>query len=62
MGPGRDSVTLVQSFLEFVELAAGGKMERIELTARSQTFSIAAEKAPATVELDPNTWLLFERR
>ena len=45
-----------------IEVAVDGKIETIELSAKSQTFQIAAEKAPAAVELDPGTWLLFDRK
>jgi aminopeptidase N len=49
--------------LEIGITAAAGALPRIEhaeLTDRSGTFSFAAETAPASVTLDPNTWLLFE--
>ena len=36
------------------------RVEQIELTQRQQHFEFAAEKAPTSVRLDPNTWLLFE--
>ena len=36
------------------------RVERIELTERRQTFTIAADSAPASVRLDPNTWMLME--
>jgi aminopeptidase N len=36
---------------------AGGK---VEMTEKHQKFEIAADKEPATVELDPNSWLLLE--
>ena len=43
--------------------AAGGvpQIEKVELTAATATFTIAAETEPASVELDPNTWLLCEK-
>ena len=37
------------------------KVEKIELTAKQQTFEIAVDKEPA-VTLDPNTWMLMESR
>jgi aminopeptidase N len=36
------------------------KIEKIELTQGSQRFEIAADRAPAEVVLDPNTWMLME--
>lgn len=38
------------------------KLDKIELTQRRQRFEIAADKAPDTVALDPNTWVLMEQR
>jgi aminopeptidase N len=37
-------------------------LHRIELLAKSQTFEIASEKAPAAVELDPNAWVLMDAK
>ena len=36
------------------------RVEKIELTQASQRFEIAADRAPADVVLDPNTWMLME--
>jgi aminopeptidase N len=36
------------------------RIERFELNDRRATFSIAADAEPASVVLDPNTWLLHE--
>ena len=30
------------------------------MTAKQQRFEIAADQAPASVTLDPNTWMLLE--
>lgn len=38
------------------------KVERVEMTRKQQRFEIAADKEPATVTLDPNTWVLMEAR
>jgi len=38
----------------------GERVERVEMTAREQEFSLAAEKAPGAVELDPNTLVLMK--
>jgi len=43
-----------------MEVSVAGKIEKIELTARSQKFGIAAARQPVSVELDPNTWVLME--
>jgi aminopeptidase N len=36
------------------------RIEKAELTDRTATFSFASDAEPASVTLDPNTWLLFE--
>ena len=38
------------------------RVERLEMTQRQQHFELSADRAPASVTLDPNTWLLFEAR
>jgi len=43
-----------------LEVAVGGKVQRIEMTGKQQRFEIAADQAPGTVTLDPNTWVLME--
>jgi aminopeptidase N len=46
-----------------LEVALGTKPPRvakIEMTARRQTFEIAADQEPASVELDPDTWILAD--
>ena len=43
-----------------LEVAIGAQIERIEMTAKQQRFEIAAEQAPASVTLDPNTWMLMD--
>ncbi|MDX2031531.1 MAG: M1 family aminopeptidase [Blastocatellia bacterium] len=47
-----------------IALAADGatKLEKIEFTQKQQRFELVAEKEPATVALDPNTWVLMEAR
>ena len=42
------------------EGSAPMRVEQVELTQRQQTFSLAADKAPASVKLDPGTWVLME--
>ena len=44
------------------EGAPQAKIEKIELTQKQQRFEIAADKEPAAVALDPNTWVLMESR
>jgi aminopeptidase N len=39
---------------------AAPRIEKAELAARTGTFTFAADTVPASVTLDPNTWLLFE--
>ena len=36
------------------------RVAHIELTERRQTLTIATDKAPTSVRLDPNTWMLME--
>jgi aminopeptidase N len=38
------------------------KIEKIEFIQKHQRFELAADKEPATVALDPNTWALMETR
>lgn len=40
----------------------GSRIEKLELTQKQQRFTLAADKEPATVALDPNTWTLMEAR
>jgi hypothetical protein len=41
---------------------ASAAPQRIECTAKSQKFEIAADKEPSSVELDPNVWVLMESK
>lgn len=51
-----------------LEVGIGGegtapmRIERIEMTERTQRFEIPADRAPTTVRLDPNTWVLIESK
>jgi aminopeptidase N len=45
-----------------LEVRVGRTIRRIEMTARGQRFDLAAEEAPSSVELDPNTWMLMDAR
>jgi aminopeptidase N len=45
-----------------LEVSIGGKPQRIEFAAKRQSFTFAAESAPTSIELDPNTWVLMEAR
>ncbi|HUA59320.1 MAG TPA: M1 family metallopeptidase [Verrucomicrobiae bacterium] len=38
------------------------RIQKIELNAKEQKFEIASDKEPATVELDPNAWLLMDAK
>jgi aminopeptidase N len=40
----------------------GARIEKIELSQKQQRFTLAAEKEPAAVALDPNTWVLMQAR
>jgi aminopeptidase N len=43
-----------------LEVAVGAEVRRIEMTEMRQRFEIPAERAPASVTLDPNTWMLVK--
>jgi aminopeptidase N len=43
-----------------VEGTAEPRIEKIEMTERTQRFEIPAEKAPPSVTLDPNCWVLMK--
>jgi aminopeptidase N len=45
-----------------LEIAIGGKIEKIEFAQRSQTFEFAADQEPASVILDPNVWILLDAK
>jgi aminopeptidase N len=45
-----------------LEVAVGAKVEKIEMTRAQQRFEIAAEQAPVSVTLDPNTLMLMEAK
>jgi aminopeptidase N len=38
----------------------GARIEKIEMTQKQQHFEMAAERAPDSVTLDPNTWVLMD--
>jgi aminopeptidase N len=38
------------------------RIEKIEMTGKQQKFEIAADDAPTSVELDPNTWMLMDAK
>ena len=45
-----------------LEIAVGDRIEKIEMRLREQRFEIVEDTRPATVVLDPNTWVLMEAR
>ena len=45
-----------------VTIDGATKIEKIELTQKQQRFELASDKEPATVALDPNTWVLMDAR
>jgi aminopeptidase N len=45
-----------------MELSIGGKIQRIEMTHKSERFALPSDTAPTAVELDPNTWILMDAR
>jgi len=44
-----------------LEIGVDARVERVRLTDRRATFTFAADPAPASVTLDPATWLLMEQ-
>jgi hypothetical protein len=36
------------------------RTEKIEMTEQKQHFEIAADKAPSSIALDPNCWVLMK--
>ena len=40
----------------------GARIEKIEMTDKHQKFEITVEKAPESVTLDPNTWVLMDAK
>ena len=45
-----------------MEVSLGGRIEKIELTGRAQSFVFAADAEPAALDLDPNTCVLMESK
>ena len=43
-----------------LEVAVDARIEKIEMTQKQQRFEMAADKEPAEVLLDPNTWMLMD--
>ena len=39
-----------------------GRIEKIEFNQKRQHFEFAADKEPAAVVLDPNTWILMDSK
>jgi aminopeptidase N len=45
-----------------LEVAVGGRVERVVMSERKQRFEFAAAQQPANVELDPGTWVLMQSK
>jgi aminopeptidase N len=45
-----------------LEVGISERIEKIEMTKKEQRFEIASDKEPASVVLDPNTWVLMDAR
>jgi aminopeptidase N len=41
---------------------AAATVQKVEMLEKSQTFEIAADQEPVTVELDPNAWVLMDAK
>jgi aminopeptidase N len=48
--------------LEVAVKGSQARIEKIEMTGKQQKFEIAADQEPASVELDPNTWMLVDSK
>jgi hypothetical protein len=50
--------------MEIALQSPGGpaKVEKVQFTGKEQHFDIAADQEPASVELDPNVWLLIDAK
>jgi hypothetical protein len=42
-----------------MEVGLDGRVEKVELHQKQQSFEIAAGTEPASVVLDPGTWMLM---
>jgi hypothetical protein len=40
---------------------AATRIERFEMKSKHAVFTIAADREPASVSFDPNTWLLLDQ-
>jgi hypothetical protein len=45
-----------------LEVGISGSVTKIELREKQQHFTIASEKEPVSLMLDPNTWTLMSMR
>lgn len=45
-----------------LEFGIADRIEKVEMTQKRQRFEIPADKEPAAVVLDPNTWVLMDAR
>ncbi len=45
-----------------LEIGIDGKIEKVEMRSKQQHFEIAVASEPATVKLDPNTWILMDAK
>ena len=45
-----------------LEIGIDGRVKKVEMTQKHQHFEFAAERAPESVILDPNTWVLMDAR
>ena len=45
-----------------LEVGVSSRIEQIEMTRKEQQFEIASDKEPASVALDPNTWILMSAK
>jgi len=43
-----------------MEIGLADRVVQVEMTGKRQSFQIAADQEPASVVIDPNTWLLAE--
>ncbi|HLK19578.1 MAG TPA: M1 family metallopeptidase [Bryobacteraceae bacterium] len=45
-----------------LEIGYGDRVEKVEMTQKAQRFEVGADNEPASVALDPNTWILMDAK
>jgi aminopeptidase N len=45
-----------------LEIGIAGTVSKVEMTAKQQKFELTADREPASVQLDPDTWVLMDAK